>query len=86
MALMKGALFVLDKCKARLIDGVEHWWRLWSVQILIVSGAIQLELAAFPDTLKGYLPDWFMHWLSIGLLVLAVAARVTKQPRFPNNG
>lgn len=67
---------------------VENWksaWKWFSVQFVAVAGAIQLTVLAFPDALKGWLPDWVTHALALGLLVAAVFGRLVNQSKPEGN-
>lgn len=66
--------------KLQLIEGAAgKWWRLWSMWVLAAAAALQAEIILYPDALKGYLPDEWMHRISLALLLLAAASRLMKQ-------
>lgn len=52
-------------------------WKWASVQVAAISGALQLALIGFPDTMRNYLPDWVTHWVALFCFAAIVAARVT---------
>ena len=68
---------------------VDNWgtklWRLWSVRIIAMAAALQLELALFPNALKAFLPDKTMHGITVALLLIGAYARVVKQ-EIPQRG
>ena len=52
-------------------------WKWASVQVAAVSGALQLAIIGFPDTLRNYLPDWVTHWVALFCFGAIVLARIT---------
>ena len=63
---------------------VENWksaWKWFSVQLVAIAGSVQLAVLAFPDELKGWLPDWLTHALALGLLCAAVFGRLIDQSK-----
>jgi hypothetical protein len=63
-----------------LIDDARRWWRLFSVQAMLLAGAIQGTWAAFGDDLKQNIPHWLVTTITLGLLAAGVGGRLTKQP------
>jgi len=65
----------------RLVEDARHWWRWWSLRILAVAAALQAQIVLFPDALKGWLPDEWMHYIALGLLLIGAGARLVRQDR-----
>lgn len=65
----------------KLLDNWKDAWKWFSVQLVAVAGTIQLTVLAFPDELKGWLPDWATHALALGVLGMAVFARLIDQKK-----
>lgn len=66
--------------KLELIDDAKRWWRLFSVQAMVLAGAVQGAWAAFGDDLKQNIPHWLVTTITLGLLAAGVGGRLTKQP------
>ena len=66
-----------------------YWWRLWSVRVAAVAGAVSAALTAEPAILLGLikmLPQGPFRWVvaaGVGILVFAVPtiARIKAQPK-----
>ena len=66
--------------KFELIENAaKRWWRLFSVQMMGLSIAIQGAWSAFGDDLKTYIPHAVASGLSVALLLLGIGGRVVKQ-------
>jgi hypothetical protein len=65
----------------RLVSDARHWWRWWSLRILAAAAALQAEIVLYPDALKGWLPDQWMHSIALGLLLIGAGARLVRQER-----
>lgn len=71
-----------------LIDEANNWWRLWSVRLAALAGALVSYLIAFPDqreALLAMIPDGRWRALAaflIGFAIFAVPTmtRLAKQP------
>lgn len=72
-----------------LIDGISHFWKLWSVQLGTLTVALAGAVAAvheLPADIQAQLPAWFNQALSTCTAMvafLAVIARSIKQPNLP---
>lgn len=60
-------------------DAGKRWWRLLSVQAMVLAGAVQSTWAAFGDDLKANVPHWLVTGLTLGLLAAGVGGRLVKQ-------
>lgn len=65
----------------RLIPDWHKAWRWFSVQFITAAAATQVALISFPDSLKAYIPESWMHALAIVLLIAAVLGRLIDQPK-----
>jgi hypothetical protein len=73
---------------------IHQWWRLWSVRLAAVAGAVSAALTAEPSILLGLinmLPQGPLRWVvaaSVGILVFAVPtiARIKAQPKLGAGG
>lgn len=62
-----------------LVDRAKDFWRWSSIRLMLVSGAIQTALLAFPVTLAQYVSPWLLTAMadaSVVLLVLAGIGRI----------
>lgn len=74
----------------KLIDNVEHWWKLWSLRLAAVGTAVTSYLVMFPDQaiavwammpddLKALLPAKFAPMIGVAIFASSMIARVIKQ-------
>ena len=54
-------------------------WRWFSMQAMLLSGAVQAAWEALPADLKQYLPSWLGLVLSLSVLVLGLGGRLVRQ-------
>ena len=54
-------------------------WRWFSMQAMLLSGAVQAAWEALPADLKQYLPSWLGLVLSLSVLVLGRGGRLVRQ-------
>lgn len=66
--------------RARLVWNWKDAYKWMSIQFIALGAGFQLSLLAFPDTIRGYLPDPITHGLAIFCLAAAAYGRVTTQP------
>ena len=82
-------LIPLTALRLRLIDGWQHCWKWSSIRFLMVGGAIQTGLLAFPDKLLQYVPNWVLSALSVFALACVIAAGIgrvtTVEPKDQNH-
>jgi hypothetical protein len=65
----------------QLIPQVRKWWKLFSVQMMGLSLAIQGAWGAFGDDLKTYIPHAAITAISCVLLFLGIGGRLVVQPK-----
>ena len=63
----------------KLIAEWRHAWRWFSMQAMLLSGAVQAAWEALPADLKQYLPSWLGLVLSLSVLVLGLGGRLVRQ-------
>lgn len=68
-----------EPVRLRLIPDWHRCWRFLSVQLIVLSGAVQAAVATFPDALRYYIPESYLRALSIALLAAAIVGRVIQQ-------
>jgi hypothetical protein len=54
-------------------------WRMWSVQIMAIIAVVQGIWTQLPEDIRASLPASFIQWLTAGLTVAGIAARVVQQ-------
>ena len=69
--------------KIELIDDARKWWKMFSVQAMVLAGAVQAAWAGFEDDLKQQVPHWLVTSITLGLLAAGVSGRLVKQPSEP---
>lgn len=83
---------MLSKLKIRLIDNWHCFFKFWSVKIDLISLFISTYAVTFPDAViaawsnfppefKSMLPQEYLPYISMSLLVLSLIARSIKQPK-----
>jgi hypothetical protein len=66
----------------KLIDDWRKAWRWFSVQAMVLAGALQAAWLAVPDDLKqGWLTDGYATMATIVLLFLGTVGRLVDQPK-----
>ena len=70
----------------KLIDEVGQAWRMLSVQAMSAAIAIQGTWVSVPEDLKSGIPPQWVHYLTMGLLVLGVVGRLVKQDKVSGSG
>ena len=63
----------------KLVEDVRHFWKWFSVQAMILAGAVQGAWAAFSDDLKQNVPHWLVTALTLCLLAAGIGGRLVKQ-------
>ena len=66
--------------KLQKIPNWKRCWRMFSVQAMIVAGAIQGAWVAIPDDLKSGISDDWLRYITIALMVFGVIGRLVVQP------
>jgi len=67
--------------RVELIQDWHRCWRWLSVQFVALASVVQIALLSFPDALRAYLPESWLHTITIGLLVAAVVGRLVDQDK-----
>lgn len=65
----------------KLIDEAGKAWRMFSVQAMLVAGALEAAWLAMPPDLVARVPDNVRSGVTIALLAFGVAGRLVKQDR-----
>ena len=65
----------------KLVDNWTHAWKWFSVQFVAAATAIQLSVLAFPESMRGWLPDWLTHVLAVVFLMGAALGRLVDQKK-----
>lgn len=63
----------------KLVDDWRQGWRWFSVQAMVVAGAIQGAWLFIPGDMKASIPDTWVKALTLTLLVLGIAGRLVQQ-------
>lgn len=62
-----------------LVDDWKDCWRWFSTQAMAISVALQTAWLTMPENLKAEVPQNFVHWLIVAILIAGVIGRVVKQ-------
>lgn len=65
--------------KLQLVEDWKKAWRWFSVNAMLLAGAIQAAWIGTPDDLRAAVPAHLVQWITMALLGLGVAGRVVKQ-------
>jgi len=63
----------------KLVDDAKQAWRWFSVQAMVLAGAIQGAWVFIPEDMKASIPPTVVQWVTIVLLVFGVAGRIVDQ-------
>ena len=63
----------------KLVDDAKGAWRWFSVQAMVLAGAVQGAWMFLPDEMKASIPTNIVQWATGGLLVVGIAGRLVKQ-------
>lgn len=63
----------------KLIPDWRRSWRFFSVQAMTVAGAVQIAWIALPEDMRATMPDSWLRYLTITLLVAGTIGRLVKQ-------
>ena len=72
--------------KLELVDEARKAWRWFSVQAMVLAGAVQGAWAAFGDDLKQNVPHWLVTTITLGLLAAGIGGRLVRQGATPKEG
>lgn len=67
----------------KLVDNAKQAWRWFSVQSMVLAGAIQGAWIFVPDDLRSTIPPQWLQGITIALMVMGVAGRLVKQKDTP---
>lgn len=70
----------------KLIPQWKRCLRMFSVQAMVLAGAIQGAWVAIPDDLKASISDDWMRYITIALMVAGVIGRLVAQPTVSGEG
>lgn len=70
----------------KLISNWRRCWRMFSVQAMVLAGAIQAAWVALPPEMMASIPDPWMRGITISLLVLGIVGRLVDQPKVSGGG
>jgi hypothetical protein len=65
----------------RLVADWRSAWRWFSLQAMVLSGAVQGAWESLPADLKQYLPPWLGLVMSLAFLLLGIGGRLIRQSR-----
>lgn len=65
----------------RLIPEWRRAFRMFSVQCMVLAGALQAAWVALPAEMMATIPEDWMRGITIALLVLGTLGRLVKQAR-----
>lgn len=63
----------------KLVDNVSKAWTWFSVQAMVLAGAVQGAWVFIPDEMKASIPPDVVQVLTLVLLVFGVVGRLVKQ-------
>ena len=63
------------------VPEAKNWWRMFSVQAMMLAGALQGAWAFIPLEMQETIPEAWLRGLTIVLLVLGVVGRLVYQPK-----
>lgn len=63
----------------KFVDGFQRAWRWFSIQAMVLAGALQGAWMYVPESLQKSLPHGLIQGLTIALLAAGVAGRLVKQ-------
>ena len=63
------------------VPEARNWWRMFSVQAMMLAGALQGAWAFIPLEMQETIPEDWLRGLTIVLLVLGVVGRLVYQPK-----
>jgi hypothetical protein len=63
----------------KLVENAKSAWRWFSVQSMVLAGAIQGAWLFVPEDLRASVPQNWLQSITIALMVAGVAGRLVKQ-------
>lgn len=70
----------------RLIPQWKRCLRMFSVQAMVLAGAIQGAWVALPADMKATISDDWLRYITITLMVCGVIGRLVAQPKLTGGG
>ena len=64
----------------QLIDDARRWWRMFSVQMMVLAATLQGIWTQYGAELTPYLPEKWVSAITFTLLILGIIGRLVKQP------
>lgn len=64
----------------KLVQDVKDAWKWFSVQAMVVAGALQATWLVLPADMKSNLPEPVIQWSVVAMLVFGVVGRLVDQP------
>ena len=61
------------------VENAKHAWRWFSVQAMVLAGALQGAWMYVPDDLRASIPPALVQGITIALLAAGVAGRLVQQ-------
>lgn len=68
----------------KLVDDVKDAWKWFSVQAMVLAGAIQGAWIFIPEDMKSSIPPNIVQGTTIALLVFGVTGRIVDQKKKPD--
>jgi len=83
--------------KLTLIDSAKSFYKMWSIRFTAMGTALLGYISISPDIIssawnnlpaeiKGYLPQEYLMYVTIGLFILGMFSRVIKQEKLTSKG
>ena len=66
-----------------LINNWKSLYKAFSVQAMVLSGVVLSAWEVLPADLKSSIPQDWLHYIAIGLLLLGIVGRAIDQPNIP---
>ena len=63
----------------KFVENAKHAWRWFSVQAMVLAGALQGAWMYVPDELRASIPPGLVQGITIALLAAGVAGRLVQQ-------
>ena len=68
----------------KLVDDFKDAWKWFSVQAMVMAGAIQGAWIFIPEDMKSSIPPNIVQGVTIALLVFGVTGRIVDQKKKPD--
>jgi hypothetical protein len=67
--------------KPSLVPDWRDCWRWFCMHAMFIAIALQGAWLELPDDMRAGLPDWFVHAVTVAILLLGMIGRVIEQAR-----